>query len=112
LLGGRRGNEQPARLCFEPCSEPDRENYNAVAPMSDDLLEQMRRNPLGNWTIGDVEKVCRAHGLWFRAGQGTSHFHVKHPAAVEILTIPARRPIKPVYIRKLVRYIDVHGGRK
>lgn len=32
--------------------------------------------------------------------------NVKHPSAVEILTIPARRPIKPVYIRKLVRYID------
>jgi hypothetical protein len=41
--------------------------------MSADLLEQMRRNPLGDWTISDVEKVCRAYGLWFRAGSGTSH---------------------------------------
>ena len=24
----------------------------------------------------------------------------------DILTIPARRPVKPVYIRKLVRFID------
>jgi hypothetical protein len=29
--------------------------------------------------------------------------------AREILTIPAHRPIKPVYIRKSVRYIDTHG---
>jgi hypothetical protein len=36
--------------------------------------------------------------------------HVRHPSAREILTIPAHRPIKPVYIRKLVRYIDTHGG--
>jgi hypothetical protein len=43
--------------------------------MSADLLEQMRRNPLGDWTISDVEKVCRAYGLWFRAGSGTSHCH-------------------------------------
>jgi predicted RNA binding protein YcfA (HicA-like mRNA interferase family) len=78
--------------------------------MAADLLEQMQRNPAGDWTIGDVEKLCLAHGLMFRAGRGTSHCHAKHPAAVEILTIPARRPIKPVYIRKLVRYIQDNGG--
>jgi len=78
--------------------------------MASDLLEQMRRNPAGDWRIRDVEAVCREHGLLFRAGKGTSHCHAKHPSAREILTIPARRPIKPVYIRRLVRYIDAHGG--
>jgi hypothetical protein len=97
---------------LKPAPEPDRENQNASPTMSADLLEQMRRNPLGDWTISDVEKVCRAYGMWFRGGRGTSHCHAKHPSAVEILTIPARRPIKPVYIRKLVRYIDAQGGRK
>jgi hypothetical protein len=69
----------------------------------------MRRNPAADWRIEDVERVCREHGLLFRASKGTSHCHAKHPDAQEILTIPARRPIKPVYIRKLVRYIDAHG---
>ena len=78
--------------------------------MSSDLLDRMRQNPAGDWTIRDVERLCREHGLLFRIGQGTSHCHAKHPAASEILTIPARRPIKPVYIRKLVRYIEAHGG--
>jgi hypothetical protein len=55
--------------------------------MAADLLEQMRGNPAGDWSIGDVERVCRAHGLLFRAGKGTSHCHAKHPTAVEILTI-------------------------
>lgn len=77
--------------------------------MPSDLLERMRRNPAGDWQIRDVEAVCREHGLLFRPGKGTSHAHAKHPRAREILTIPARRPIKPVYIRKLVRYIDAHG---
>jgi len=45
----------------------------------------------------------------FRPGKGTSHCQIKRPAAREILTVPARRPIKPVYIRKLVRYIESHG---
>lgn len=78
--------------------------------MSSDLLERMRRNPTGDWRIRDVEALCREYGLLFRTAKGSSHCHAKHPAAREILTIPARRPIKPVYIRKLVRYIDEHGA--
>jgi predicted RNA binding protein YcfA (HicA-like mRNA interferase family) len=67
------------------------------------LLERTRRNPAGDWQIRDVELVCREYGWLFRPGKGTSHCHAKHPNAREILTIPARRPIKPVYIRKLAR---------
>ena len=78
--------------------------------MASDLLDRMRRNPAADWHIRDVEMVCREHGLLFRAGKGTSHCHAKHPLAREILTIPERRPIKPVYIRKLVRYIESHGA--
>ena len=74
-----------------------------------DLLERMRRNSAGDWRIEDVERPCRDHGLLFRAGK-TSHCHAKYPGVHEILTIPARRPIKPVYIRKLVRYIEAYGG--
>jgi predicted RNA binding protein YcfA (HicA-like mRNA interferase family) len=79
--------------------------------MSADLLEQMRCNPAGDWHIRDIETLCRQYGLLFRAGKG-SHCTVKHPSAREILTIPARPPIKPVYIRKLVRYIEGHGEQE
>jgi predicted RNA binding protein YcfA (HicA-like mRNA interferase family) len=78
--------------------------------MASDVLEEMRRNPVGDWRIKDVETLCQQHGLSFRFGKG-SHAQVRHPAAREILTIPAHRPIKPVYIRKLVRYIDAYGGK-
>jgi hypothetical protein len=81
-----------------------------ITPSS--LLERMKHNPAGDWTIADVELVCKQHGLLFRPGKGTSHTHAKHPGSVEILTIPARRPIKPVYIRKLVRYIEFHGAKR
>jgi len=57
--------------------------------MGSDLLERMRRNPAADWRIEDVERVCREHGLLFRAGKGTSHCHAKHPDAREILTIAA-----------------------
>ena len=79
--------------------------------MPSDRLERMRRNPVDDWQIGDVEAVCREFGILFRHGKG-SHSQVKHPAAREILTIPSRRPIKPVYIHRLVRYIEDHAGAK
>jgi hypothetical protein len=31
---------------------------------------------------------------------------VSHPSQRDILTIPARRPIKPIYIRRLVEFLD------
>jgi hypothetical protein len=34
------------------------------------------------------------------------------PGVIDILTIPARRPVKTVYIRKLVRFIDAVTGVK
>lgn len=75
--------------------------------MASDLLDRMRRNLAGDWRIEHVEAVCREHRLLFRAGKGTSHCHAKYPNVPELLTIPARRPFKPVYIRKLVRYRDL-----
>jgi hypothetical protein len=79
-------------------------------------LEGMRRNPKGDWTIADIETVCRAYGVECHRPRSGSHFTVSHPAQVSILTIPFRRPIKPVYIRMLIKFIDTiatseHHGR-
>jgi len=35
-----------------------------------------------------------------------SHYKVRSPKGGTVLTIPARRPIKPVYIRALVALAD------
>ena len=79
--------------------------------MSRDLLDRMRRNPAGDWTISDVEVLCREQGLRCAPPSGGgSHYKVSHPSRREILTIPSRKPIKGVYIRKLVRFIEVTGG--
>lgn len=70
-------------------------------------LEQMRRNPHGNWTIDDVMSVCREAGVECRPPRaGGSHYKVYHRTVQEILTVPFKRPIKPIYIRKLVAFID------
>ena len=75
-----------------------------------DVFREMQRNPVGDWTMRDVERVCRKHGLTCSAPTGGgSHYKISHPASREILTVPARRPIKPIYIRRLVRMIEGLG---
>ena len=69
------------------------------------LLEQMRRNPR-DWRIGDVDELCAAHGVNCTPPRKGSHYKIKHRSAAEILTVPSHRPVKPVYIRALVRFID------
>lgn len=70
-------------------------------------LERMRANPRADWTMADVEAVCREHGIRCDPPRGgSSHHKVSHLQVREILTVPSRRPIKPVYIRKLVEMID------
>lgn len=73
--------------------------------MAADLLEQMRSNPR-DWRIADVERVCAAEGVDCTSPRKGAHDKIRHAAVAGILTIPAARPTKPVYIRALVRFID------
>ncbi len=65
----------------------------------------MRRNPQG-WAIRDVESVCRECGITCAPPGRGSHYKVSHPSQKEILTIPANRPIKAIYIKRFVAMID------
>ena len=73
------------------------------------LLERMRLNPL-DWKIADVESVCSAFGIACTAPRKGSHYEVKHQSQKEILTIPAHRTIKPVYIVDFVTFVDAVNG--
>ena len=71
-------------------------------------LERMRSNPRGDWTIADVQAVCAEFGIACTASRGgSSHYKVMHPAVPNLLTVPFKRPIKPVYIRQLIAMIDL-----
>ncbi|RWX76067.1 type II toxin-antitoxin system HicA family toxin [Neorhizobium lilium] len=70
-------------------------------------LERMRANPQADWRMEDIIAVCAEFEIACRAPRGgSSHFKVSHPAIRDILTVPSKRPIKPVYIRHLVQFID------
>lgn len=76
---------------------------------ADKLRTAMARNPQGDWTIDDVRKVCDGLG-WqcLPPSGGGSHWKIAIPGQDAILTIPAKRPIKPVYIRKLMEYVKAN----
>jgi hypothetical protein len=70
-------------------------------------LGEMRVNPAGDWRIDDVRVVCREFGIDLMAPRsGGSHYKVTHRSQRDILSIPARRPIKAVYIRRLVEFVE------
>ena len=71
------------------------------------LLSRMRANPRADWTASDVRTLARAHDLRVRQ-RGTSHAVLTN-ARGQHLTIPMHKPIKAVYIRRLVALIEAHG---
>jgi predicted RNA binding protein YcfA (HicA-like mRNA interferase family) len=71
----------------------------------DKLLERMRKKPHDGWSIEDVCTICDQAGVMASPPKRGSHYKISHPDHVEILTVPARRPIKSFYIRKLVTFI-------
>ena len=70
------------------------------------LLERMRENPQGDWTIADIERLCREVGLTVTPPRRRSHYNVRDPGSGATLTIPAHRPVRPVYISALVALAD------
>lgn len=77
---------------------------------ADKLLTRMRRNPAGDWTIRDIERLCGGLG-WqcLPPTGGGSHWKITAADEEAIITISASRPIKPVYIRKLLAMIERRG---
>lgn len=77
---------------------------------SDKLIDRMRGNPANDWTIQDIQKLCKGLG-WdcLPPSGGGSHWKIAVPGSDTILTIPARRPIKPVYIRKLMEFVKAES---
>ncbi len=74
----------------------------------DKTLAAMRANPR-DWRIGSLETVAKAFGARVRK-PGGSHVVFEHPAVTEAIVVPARRPIKPIYVQRFVRFIDAVGG--
>jgi hypothetical protein len=67
------------------------------------LLQAMRVNPL-DWTLAQLQTVARQHGVDWRH-EGSSHcIFVRSDGRT--LPVPARRPIKPIYVKKFVELVE------
>ncbi|WP_241086838.1 hypothetical protein [Candidatus Vondammii sp. HM_W22] len=69
------------------------------------LLQQMKSNPKADWTLDNVKTLCKAFNLTLRQ-RSTSHAVVTN-ANGQHLTVPMHKPIKPLYIKRLVELIEV-----
>ncbi|CAM4451797.1 MAG: hypothetical protein LEGION0398_MBIBDBAK_00760 [Legionellaceae bacterium] len=70
------------------------------------LLAKMRNNQC-DWTIENIKTLAERYGFEYRQ-PGTSHVTFRSITG-EKLTIPAHKPIKPIYIKQFLALIDKIG---
>ena len=70
---------------------------------ADKIVSRMRHNPR-DWRIDDLKMLARRNGIDWRQ-PGTSHVTFSYPGLLPV-TIPAHKPIKPIYIKLFLELID------
>ncbi|MDP2823128.1 MAG: hypothetical protein Q8O52_10700 [Sulfuritalea sp.] len=74
-------------------------NMNTAAK----LLQAMHGNPL-DWQLAQLQTVARQNGIDWRHA-GTSHCVFVRPDG-KTLPVPARRPVKPIYVKKFLELVE------
>ena len=71
-----------------------------------ETLEKMRKHPSG-WRIQDLQAIAEGNSVeWRRPGRGGSHVIFSAAGVREIVSVPSKRPIKPIYVKQFVALID------
>ncbi len=70
---------------------------------ADKILEKMKQNPR-NWRIESVKTVAQNYDIEWRQ-KGTSHV-VFIRGDGKTLPIPAHRPIKTIYLKKFIDFVE------
>lgn len=78
--------------------------YHLPMSKTDKILDKMRANPR-DWRIEDLESVAKHHELTVRKPRGSHVIFQKQGVAFEV-SVPAHKPIKPIYVRRLLDLID------
>lgn len=80
--------------------------YHDYVASSAKTLQKMRRRQTG-WRIEDLLETAEENGVaWRRPGRGGGHVIFSASGVREIVSVPAKRPIKPVYIKYFLALID------
>lgn len=68
-------------------------------------ISKMKNNPRGDWRIDQLKAVAKRHGIEWRQC-GTSHVIFLRQDG-RTLSVPAARPVKPIYIKKFLALLEV-----
>jgi hypothetical protein len=80
--------------------------YHSYVSAAGKTLQKMRGSQTG-WRIDELQSVATEYGVdWRRPGHGGSHVIFGAAGVREIVSVPAKRPIKPVYIKQFLALID------
>jgi hypothetical protein len=66
------------------------------------LIQRMRTNPR-DWTLADLQAVARRNDITWRHDGGSHCIFMR--ADGKTLPVPARRPIKPIYVTKFLALV-------
>lgn len=67
------------------------------------LVAAMRRNPR-DWQLAQLQSVAKQNGIDWRHDGGSHCVFIRLDG--KTLPVPAHRPIKPIYVKKLLELVD------
>jgi hypothetical protein len=73
---------------------------------ADKKLAKMRANPK-DWSIEELMTLAKRFGVEWRQ-PGTSHVTFAK-AGHQPLTVPAHKPVKPIYVKKFIALLEAIG---
>lgn len=71
------------------------------------LIDSMKLNPKGDWRIDDLKRIAQRFKVEYRQ-PGSSHVTFRTTDGQK-LTVPAQKPIKPIYIKMFIELIENRG---
>ncbi len=74
----------------------------------DKAIQKMRDNPR-DWRIASLETIAKRLDIQVRKSGG-SHVVFMHKDSEIVVTVPAKRPIKPIYIDQFLALINDIGA--
>ncbi len=77
--------------------------YHLNMTKNEKILHRMQANPK-DWRIEQLETVAKQYDVAVRK-TGGSHVVFDHDNWIELLCVPAHRPIKQIYVKKFIALI-------
>ena len=71
----------------------------------------MKTNPKKDLQISNLESIAEYYGIDIRKS-GESHVVFGHNESGIVVTVPAHRPIKPIYIKQFIILVESVQGDK